>query len=297
MVRMCSRRTFWASLLPSHERRVNGPWDAHRRERMDRIDVDGLRIAYERAGNGPALVLVHGYVGDGRATWHHQIDALSDEFTVVAWDAPGAGGSSDPPESFGIAGYADCLALFVEELGHGQAHVAGLSFGGALALELYHRHPAVAKTLTLASAYAGWAGSLPPTVADARLQQALKLSELSPDEFVETLLPTMFATSPSPEDVKAFRAAMLSFHPVGFRAMARASFEDLRDVPPTVAVPTLLLYGDNDERAPLTVAEALGSAITTSRIVVLPGVGHVTSVEAPEQFNREVRAFLTDHDD
>lgn len=84
---------------------------------METIDVDGLGIAYERAGAGPPLVLVHGYVGDGPTTWRHQVEGLCDEFTVVAWDAPGAGGSSDPPESFGMAGYADCLAGFVEELG------------------------------------------------------------------------------------------------------------------------------------------------------------------------------------
>jgi pimeloyl-ACP methyl ester carboxylesterase len=71
---------------------------------MDVIEVDGLRVAYERAGAGPSLLLLHGYVGDGLTTWQRQIDGLCDEFTVVAWDAPGAGGSSDPPESFGMAG-------------------------------------------------------------------------------------------------------------------------------------------------------------------------------------------------
>ena len=66
---------------------------------MDTIDVEGLRVAYERAGEGPELVLLQGFVGDGPTTWRPQIEALSDEFTVVAWDAPGAGGSSDPPET------------------------------------------------------------------------------------------------------------------------------------------------------------------------------------------------------
>jgi pimeloyl-ACP methyl ester carboxylesterase len=83
---------------------------------MDQIEVAGLRIAYERAGAGPPLVLLHGYVGDGPTLWRRQLEALSDEFTVVAWDAPGAGGSSDPPESFGMAGYADCVAGFVDGL-------------------------------------------------------------------------------------------------------------------------------------------------------------------------------------
>jgi pimeloyl-ACP methyl ester carboxylesterase len=60
------------------------------------IQADGLRIAYERAGEGPPIVLLHGHVGDGRSTWRSQTDELADEFTVVAWDAPGAGRSSDP---------------------------------------------------------------------------------------------------------------------------------------------------------------------------------------------------------
>ena len=98
---------------------------------MELIDVAGLEIAYERVGSGPALVLLHGYVGDGPATWRYQLDELSKEFTVIAWDAPGAGRSSDPPERFGLDGYADCLAGFIDQLGLGTACVAGLSFGGS----------------------------------------------------------------------------------------------------------------------------------------------------------------------
>src|SRR6266508_6863704 len=121
---------------------------------MEMIEVDGLRIAYQRAGAGPPLVLLHGYVGDGPTTWRRQLEGLSDQFTVVAWDAPGAGGSSDPPASFGMAGYTDCLAGFIKRLGLERPHVAGLSFGGALALELYRRHSAIPRTLILASGYA-----------------------------------------------------------------------------------------------------------------------------------------------
>ena len=58
---------------------------------MNAVDARGHRIAYERKGEGPPLILLHGYVGD-RRMWRRQIDGLSDEFTVVAWDAPGYGG-------------------------------------------------------------------------------------------------------------------------------------------------------------------------------------------------------------
>jgi pimeloyl-ACP methyl ester carboxylesterase len=117
---------------------------------MERVEVDGLQIAYERVGSGPALVLLHGYVGDGPTTWRRQLDELSDDFTVLAWDAPGAGHSTDPPERFGLDGYADCLAGVLERLGLDAASVAGLSFGAILALALQRRHSAVSSALILA---------------------------------------------------------------------------------------------------------------------------------------------------
>jgi pimeloyl-ACP methyl ester carboxylesterase len=261
---------------------------------MEQVEVDGLRIAYQRAGVGPALVLLHGYVGDGPTTWRRQLDGLCDQFTVVAWDAPGAGGSADPPESFGMAGYADCLAGFIDRLGLARPHLAGLSFGGALALAFYRRHPAIPATLILASAYAGWGGSLPADVAKQRLEQALRLAELSAEEFVGTLLPTMFSEATPPEVVDAFGASMLGFHPAGFRAMARASAEDLREVLPHINVPTLLIHGDKDVRAPLTVADDLKAAISGSTLVVLPDTGHACNIEVPEAFNSAVRNFLRD---
>jgi pimeloyl-ACP methyl ester carboxylesterase len=261
---------------------------------MERIDVEGLTIAFERAGTGPPVVLLHGYVGDATSVWNRQIDALSTDHTVIAWDAPGAGASSDPPERFGIEGYAECLARFIEQLAVGPTHIVGLSFGGALALALQRRHGSLTSSLVLASAYAGWKGSLPPQVAEDRLAQALRLSTMSPSEFVDALLPTMFAMPVEPRDLETYRRAMERFHPAGFRAMAIASAEDISDVPPTVAAPTLLLYGDQDERAPMHVAERLLSAIPRSRLVVLEGAGHVCNVEVPERFNDEVRMFLAD---
>jgi pimeloyl-ACP methyl ester carboxylesterase len=75
--------------------------------------------------------------------------------------------------------------------------------------------------------------------------------------------------------------------------MASASAEaDLRDVLPHVNVPTVVLHGAEDVRAPREVADALSAAIPTSRLVVLPEVGHVSCVEAPERFTAEVREFL-----
>ena len=80
---------------------------------MDRLEVDGLRVAYRRAGAGPPLVLLHGGFGFDSRSWQRQFDSLADEFTVVAWDAPGCGQSDDPPDTFRLPDYADCLARFI----------------------------------------------------------------------------------------------------------------------------------------------------------------------------------------
>jgi pimeloyl-ACP methyl ester carboxylesterase len=103
-----------------------------------------------------------------------QVEGLRDEFTVVAWDAPGCGRSSDPPEGFRLPDYADRLAGLIDALGLGRPVVLGLSFGAGLALELSRRHPRVPRALVLASAYAGWAGSLPPEVVQERLESCLR---------------------------------------------------------------------------------------------------------------------------
>ncbi len=261
-------------------------------DRVEYVQVDGLRIAYEGRGTGPPLVLLHGGPTDHRE-WRHQIDGLSDEFTVVAWDAPGCGQSSDPPESFRAPDYADCLATFIDALDMERPHVAGLSFGSVLALELYRRHPLIPKTLLLASAYAGWAGSLPPDAVEPRVQDWLRKADLPPDQFAAEWLPGLLSDSASSEVVDEVRVILTEFHPLGQRVMPRAfGSADLRKVLGHIDVPTLLLYGAKDVRSPVSVGEDLQSKIAGARLVVLPGVAHLCDIEAAERFNAEARAFL-----
>jgi pimeloyl-ACP methyl ester carboxylesterase len=260
--------------------------------RPETIRIGDLAISFERRGDGPALVLLHGILQDRRA-WRRQLDALSDEFTVIAWDAPGCGRSTDPPERFGMAAYADCLAGLIDALGLDRPHVLGLSLGGAIALELYRRHPHLPRSLILAATYAGWAGSLPPAVVEARLRQALRESDQPASRFVPSWLPGLLTPDAPPALADEVVAMMSAFHPVGYRAMARAMAEaDLRDVLPRITVPTLLVYGDQDRRSPLSIGEGLRARIPGSRLVVLPGVGHLVNIEAAPAFDRAVREFL-----
>lgn len=263
---------------------------------MKTVDVAGHSIAYAEAGQGAALVLLHGFLADSRC-WRRQIDGLSDRFRVVAWDAPGAGSSSDPAETFTTSDYAHCLAGFLDALGIASAHVVGLSWGGILAQEFYRISPRHVRTLVLAGAYAGWKGSLPEGVRRERLESCLRGSNGPADALVAGLLPGMFTEGVSPEVRAELGAIMAEFHPVGFRVMARsAAATDTTGLLPRIDVPALLLWGDDDRRSPRHVADQLHAAIPGAELAIIPNAGHVSNMEQPDAFNAHVRRFCLSHD-
>ena len=249
------------------------------------LETKGRAHGFDRAGRGPPLILLHGGQSD-RREWRRNLADLAADFTVIAWDAPGCGLSDDAPEDASLADYADALAEFIRAVGVAPAAVAGLSFGGGLAIELQHRHPDTVSALVLVSAYAGWAGSLEPAEIAARLEG---LAHMQPGE----VLPGLFATDVDPA-VEALNAEIAAdVRPRTLRTMVGAfAVADLRPALPGIDVPTLVLHGDADARSPPHVARALHAAIPGAKLVTLPGHGHVLNLEAPERFAREVREFL-----
>jgi pimeloyl-ACP methyl ester carboxylesterase len=255
---------------------------------------NGLEIFYERVGKGPLLVLEHGADEDGRI-WQPQLATLANEFTVVAWDEPGTGRSSDVPADFGLADYANCLAALIEALALGPAHVAGLSWGGTVALELYRRHAALVATLILVDTYAGWKGSLTEEEVGARVA-GLHQMLAAPAEQFDPTLPGLFADDPPTAFVPLLREINAGVRPSSLRTQLLVMAEaDQRDLLPRIAVPTLLIWGELDARSPLSVARQFEQVIPDTKLVVIPEAGHVSNLEQPDQFNDAVREFCRAH--
>jgi pimeloyl-ACP methyl ester carboxylesterase len=253
------------------------------------IRVGELEVAYDQAGSGPPLVLVHGAAGDARE-WRPQVAGLSDDFRVIAWDEPGAGRSSDVPADFGLAGYAMALAALIETLA-APAHVCGLSWGGTVALELYRARPELVATLVLADTYAGWRGSLPDDELRARVAGAERMLA-EPATTFNPAFPGLFAAEPPGDVIELLEAVAADVRRDSLRAALVAMADaDLRNVLPAVAVPTLLLWGELDKRSPLTVAREFARAIPHAELVIIPGAGHMSNLERPEEFNAAIRAF------
>jgi pimeloyl-ACP methyl ester carboxylesterase len=261
---------------------------------VEAVRTQGLEIAYERVGAGPPLVLVHGAAEDSRV-WRPQVGALADEFTVVAWDEPGAGRSSDVPADFGLADYAHCLAALIETLALGPAHVAGLSWGGTLVQELYRWHPELVATLILVDTYAGWKGSLAQAEVRARVAGMRQMLAAPPGQR-DLTLPGLFADGPPAEFAQLLEEIAAGVRPhtlhVELSVMAEA---DQRDLLPRIDVPTLLIWGEQDGRSPLSVARRFEEAIPDAKLVVIPRCGHVSNLEQPQLFNEAVRDFCRAH--
>lgn len=263
---------------------------------LARIEIGEHAVSYRAAGDGPALVLLHGFLCDSRV-WRHELEDLSDRFRVVAWDAPGAGASSDPPEPFTITDWATSLAAFLDAIGVERAHVLGLSWGGLLAQEFYRLYAPRVRTLILADTYAGWKGSLGADAAAQRLTRCVRESSLPPDEFVARWVPHEFFTNASPELRDEMGAVVSAFHPLGFRLMAKTLAEgDTTGQLARIEVPVLLIWGDGDRRSSLEVAERFRSLIKGAELAVIPNAGHISNMERPALFDAHVRRFCLAND-
>ncbi len=261
---------------------------------MEVVRANGLEIAYERDGEGPPLLFVHGAAEDSRV-WQPQMAALANEFTVVAWDEPGAGRSTDLPASFGLEDYANCLAALIEALALGPTHVAGLSWGGTVALELYRRSPGLVATLILIDTYAGWKGSLPQEEVRARVTGVHEMLAAPAAEFDPTL-PGLFAGEPPAEFISLLEEIAADVRPESLRKAVSVMAEaDQRDLLPRIEVPTLLIWGELDARSPLSVARQFEQSVPDTELVVIPECGHVSTLEQPEAVNAAVRDFCRAH--
>lgn len=185
-----------------------------------------------------------------------------------------------------LADWARWLAEFIDALDLAPAHVAGLSFGGGLALQLFQDHPNTVRSLTLISAYAGWGGSLSADEVEARLRLTHRNSELPPAEWAPALIDMLLPEGSHHKLANELATLLTDFHPTA-RQIALQAFADadLRDTLPTIDVPTLLLCGELDVRSPLAVREPIHAGIARSKLVVIPGVGHMIDMQASDRCN------------
>jgi 3-oxoadipate enol-lactonase len=258
-----------------------------------RLSVAGADLAYEVTGAGPAVLLVHAFPL-GLAMWEPQAAWLADAYQVVRFDARGFGGSPPGDGLLTMERIADDAVAILDHVGLPSATVCGLSMGGYAAFALVRRHPERLRALVLADTRSG-ADS--PEARATRAAQAERVRRDGAASIADAVLPKLLgATShrDRPELVARVRQA-IEANPQQGIADALAGLAARADSTPIlreIRVPTLVMVGEEDAITPRAEAEALHRGIAGSRLAIVPQAGHLSNMENPGEFNRQLRSFL-----
>jgi pimeloyl-ACP methyl ester carboxylesterase len=252
---------------------------------MPHLDRDGVRIRFDCTGEGPVVLLSHGYLAT-RHMWGPNVAALAAAgHTVVTWDQRGHGDSDypDDDDAYGESMAVGDMAAILDEVGADRAVVAGMSLGGYLSLAFHLAHPERTAALVLVDTGPGFKSD------DARAAWNRTAEQYAAD-FTERGLDALPVSAGRSEvDPSVHRDATGLVHAARGLMVQR----DARVISslPAIAVPTLVVVGDADLPF-LAAADYVTAKVPGARKVVIEGAGHASNVDQPEAFNRAVTEFL-----
>ena len=253
------------------------------------IGVDQLGLvepAEDEVGTTP-IVFLHG-VGSDKSVWRPQLGHFGSSRHAVAFDYPGYG-ESDPADSeadhdeFAASILAAMSALEIE-----RAHLCGLSLGGVVAIAMHHAAPDRCASLIIADSFSAHPDGRGIFNRSVKASRAMTMRELA-EERVEMLL------APNAPDAlrDAVVATMAAISPDAYRVGARAVWlADQRERLDAIAVPTLVIVGDQDRVTPPMLSRDVSNRIAGSQLVEIHGAGHLSNIEQPAAFNAAVDQFL-----
>ncbi len=278
--------------MPDEVASVFGGRVTARTGEMVRYDVGEVTLAVEARGDGPALLLIHGFPLD-RSLWAHQVATLTG-WRRITPDLRGCGFSDAPEQGYSMAAYAGDLARLLDRLRIERAVVAGLSMGGYVAFELLRRHRERVMGLILVDTRADADTADGRKGRDAMIDLARRQGASA---VAERLLPRLLGRTTQrtqPQVVEQVRE-MAGRLPVPGIVGALAAMRDRPDSTPQLAaidVPTLVVVGEEDEITPPAAARAMTSAIPAAVMTTIPAAGHLAPLEAPTAVSRVIAEFL-----
>jgi 3-oxoadipate enol-lactonase len=258
-----------------------------------RITVNGVNLAVEVKGEGPAVLFIHGYPHD-RSLWAHQVEKL-EGYRRIAPDLRGMGQSDAPDLGYSMATYAADLAALLDALGVDEVVLCGLSMGGYIAFEFLRQWRSRVRGLVLMDTRAEADAA---EVRRARDTAAATAREDGAEAIADSLLPGMLSPETrkgSPEVVDQVRS-MMAAAPVAGIVGALSAMRDRPDSTPLLGtltgLPTLVVVGEADTLTPPDRARAIAQGIPGARLVPIPGAAHLPPLERPVQTTELLLEFL-----
>jgi 3-oxoadipate enol-lactonase len=253
------------------------------------------RIAVDAAGRGPLLVFLHG-IGGNRSNWRDQLPVFAADFTAVAWDARGYGGSDDYDGPLDFGDFSRDLLRVLDDFGAGRAHLCGLSMGGRIAMDFHDRHPERVASLTLCDTQPGLANMPAEKRREfIRLRQEPLRAGKSPAEMAPDVARSLIGPRALPGAFERLVESMGALHKDSYLKTIEASFlYERAPVLESIRVPTHIVVGADDRLAPPDIARAMAARIPEARLTVIEDAGHLVNIEQPQRFNAAVLGFLSE---
>ena len=255
-----------------------------------------VRLAVDRKGDGPLLVLLHG-IGGNRTNWRDQLPVFAEHFTTVAWDARGYGLSDDYPGDLDFKDFARDLERVLDHYGAQKAHLLGLSMGGRIIQDFYEMCPNRVATLTLCDTRSGDFHQSPEARAEfVRLRKEPLLAGKTPAEMAPPVAESLIGPTSSREAFNRLVDSMAALHKESYiKAIEASGLQPQTLDTPAIAVPTLIVCGEYDRLTPPGVSEEMHRKIPGSEYALIEDAGHLTNIENPTRFNKVVLDFLMRH--
>jgi pimeloyl-ACP methyl ester carboxylesterase len=266
---------------------------------MPFAQINGVSIHYEATGTGPPLVFSHEFAGDSRS-WKPQVEAFAGEYRCITWNYRGYPPSDVPedPEQYSQEILVEDLRALLDHLEIEQAHIAGLSMGGSIALVFALTYPERCLSTIIAGAGSGSVNRSQFEVDIERVVGMLETQSMEEFASVYAQAPTRIAfKEKDPSGWELFRDQLGEHSTVGSAntmrgvQLKRPTIFDLESELTKLAVPALIVIGDEDEPC-IDPAVFMRRKIPSSGLVVIPQSGHTINLEEPELFNQALRLFL-----
>jgi 3-oxoadipate enol-lactonase len=260
---------------------------------MTTARVRGIEMAYDDAGSGAAVVLLHGYPFN-RSMWSEQTAALKKSYRVITPDLRGHGDTPPSDEPATMEEMARDVVALLDELGIERVTLGGLSMGGYVALALYRRFPLRVRALILADTRPQ---ADTPEARRTREEQAEKILKEGMQSIADDFLKKVLAPatlSERPEMVARVREMITKTDPQGAANALRgmAARHDQTDFLEEILAPTLILVGSEDKLTPPADAELMRREIRGSRLEIIEGASHLSNLEGAAEFSQALRSFL-----
>ena len=245
------------------------------------IEIGGHRARIATSGEGPPVVVLHGW-GGRIESMTPLLDCLAQAFSTVAIDLPGFGESPTPRGIWGTPDYAAFVRDLLTELGVKRAPFIGHSFGGKVSFYLAAVHPDLVQKLVLA---APSGVRLPPSL-QARAKKAVARAG--------RLAGSLGGPGQKVKDAIYDRLGSDDYKQAGPMQpiLVKVVNEDYSGLLPRIQASTLLVWGSEDDAVPLAAAEQMASLIPDAGVVTIDGAGHFAYLDEPARFCRVVRHFL-----